>query len=85
MKRDCTGETPRFKQITVRPTLFSVHNCFRKNSDFRVWSCKNHLTVHTGKTVAMLISSHAFVGPLRPLMFGNSCIHLSTINKSTIN
>ena len=23
-----------------------------------------HLTVHTGKTVAMLISSHAFVGPL---------------------
>ena len=32
---------------------------------FRVWCCKNHLTVHTGKTVAMLISNHAFVGPLR--------------------
>jgi len=40
-------------------------------NDFRVWCCKNHLTVHTGKTVAMLISNHAFAGPLRPLMFGN--------------
>ena len=28
-------------------------------NDFRVWCCKNHLTVHTGKTVAMLISNHA--------------------------
>ena len=36
------------------------------------------LTVHTGKTMAMLISSHAFVGPLRPLLFGNSYIHFST-------
>ena len=26
-------------------------------NDFRVWCCKNHLTVHTGKTVAVLISS----------------------------
>lgn len=49
--------------------------------DFRVWCCKNHLTVHTGKTVAILISSHAFVGPLRPLMFGNPYIYFST--KST--
>ena len=49
--------------------------------DFIVWCRKNHLTFHTGKTVAMLISSHAFVGPLRPLMFGNSYIHFST--KST--
>ena len=50
-------------------------------NDFRVWCCKNHLTVHTGITEAMLISSHAFVGPLRPLMFGNSYIHFTT--KST--
>ena len=50
-------------------------------NDFKVWCCKNHLTVHTGKTVAMLISSHAFVGPLRPLIFGNSFIYFST--KST--
>ena len=28
MKRTRTGETPRFKQITVRPTLLSVHSCF---------------------------------------------------------
>ena len=50
-------------------------------NDFKVWCCKNHLTVHTGKTVAMLISSHAFVGPMRPLMFGDSCIYFNT--KST--
>ena len=51
-------------------------------NDFRVscciWCCRNHLTVHTGKTVAILLSNHAFVGPLRPLMFGNSYIHLTT-------
>ena len=49
--------------------------------DVRVWCWKNRLAVHTGKTVAMLISSHAFFGSLRPLMFGNSYIHFST--KST--
>lgn len=43
-------------------------------NDFKVWCFKNHLTVHTGKTVAMLISSHAFVGPMRLLLFGNSYI-----------
>ena len=47
-------------------------------NDFKVWCFKNHLTVHTRKTEAMLISSHAFVGPLRPLMFGNSYIHFTT-------
>jgi len=47
--------------------------------DFRVWFCRNNLTVHNGKTVATLIFSHAFAGPLiRPLMFGNSYIHFST-------
>ena len=50
-------------------------------NDFKVWCYKNHLTVHTGKTVAMLISSHAFVGPMRPLMFGDSYIYFNT--KST--
>ena len=46
---------------------------------YRVWFCRNHLTVHTGKTVATLISNHAFVGPLiRPLMFGHFYIHFST-------
>ena len=47
-------------------------------NDFRVWCCNNHLTVHTGKTEAMLISNHSFVGPLRPVMFGNSYIHFTT-------
>ena len=43
-----------------------------------MWCFKNHLTVHTCKTVAMLISSHAFVGPMRPLLFGNSYIYFTT-------
>ena len=47
-------------------------------NDFKVWCFKNHLTVHTGKTVTMLISSHAFVGPMRPLLFGNSYIYFTT-------
>ena len=50
-------------------------------NDFKVWCYENHLTVHTGKTMAMLISSHAFVGPMRPLMFGDSYIYFNT--KST--
>ena len=50
-------------------------------NDFKVWCYENHLTVHTGKTVAMLIFSHAFVGPMRPLMFGDSYIYFNT--KST--
>ena len=50
-------------------------------TDFKVWCDRNRLTVHTGKTEAMLISNHSFVGPLRPLMFGNSHINFTT--KST--
>ena len=42
---------------------------------------RDRLTVHTGKTEVMLICSRAFVGPLRPLMFGNS--HLNFTIKST--
>ena len=41
---------------------------------FKEWCCKNHLTVHTGKTEAMAISSHALVGSVRPLVFGDSFI-----------
>ena len=40
--------------------------------DFKSWCDQNRLTVHTGKTEAMLICKHAFVGPMRPLIFGNS-------------
>ena len=44
-------------------------------NDVKVWCSKNHLTVQTGTTVAMVISSHAFIGPMRPLLFGNSYIY----------
>ena len=55
-----------------------VHSLNLILNDFKVWCYENHLTVHTGKTVAMLISSHAFVGPMRPLMFGDSYIYFNT-------
>ena len=31
------------------------------------WCKKNQLTVHTGKTEAMIISHRDFTGPLRPV------------------
>jgi len=46
--------------------------------DFKSGCDQNHLTVHTGKTEAMLICKHAFVGPMRPLIFGNSFTSKST-------
>ena len=46
--------------------------------DFEVWCSKNHLTVHTGKTEAMIISARPFTGPIRPIIFGNSYIHFTT-------
>ena len=49
--------------------------------NFNSWCDQNCLTVHTGKTEAMLICKHAFVGPMRPLIFGNSYIYFTS--KST--
>lgn len=43
--------------------------------DLRVWCCKNNLTVHTGKTMAMLISSHAFIGPLLKTTYVGKFLH----------
>ena len=49
--------------------------------DLYAWCSSNKMTVHTGKTEGMIISSSPFVGPLRPLYFGNSVISFTT--KST--
>ena len=49
--------------------------------DFKSWCDQNRLTVHTGKTEVMLICKNAFVGPMRPLIFGNSYIYFTS--KST--
>ena len=46
--------------------------------DFHQWCVRNKLTVHTGKTDAILISNTPFVGPMRPPRFGNSFIHFTT-------
>ena len=46
--------------------------------DFHQWCERNKLTVHTGKTDAILISNTPFISPMRPLRFGNSFIHFKT-------
>ena len=46
------------------------------------WCSSKKMTIHTGKAEGMIISSSPFVGPLRPLYFGNSVISFTT--KSTV-
>ena len=46
------------------------------------WCRKNQLTVHTGKTEAMIISHKNFTGPLRPIWFGTSIIKYVTQSTS---
>ena len=39
---------------------------------------RNQLTVHTGKTEAMILKANGFIGLLRPIMFGNALIEYVT-------
>ena len=39
------------------------------------WCKKNQLTVHTGKTEAIIISHRNFTGPLRPVWSGSNFNH----------
>ena len=38
------------------------------------WCERNQLTIHTGKSEAMIITRQDFIGPLRPVMIGNEII-----------
>ena len=38
------------------------------------WCKRNQLTIHTGKSEAMIITRQDFNGPLRPAMIGNEII-----------
>ena len=40
----------------------------------------NQLTVHTGKTEAMILKANGFIGPLKPIMFGNALTKYITNN-----
>ena len=44
--------------------------------DFYIWCKKNRLTVHTGKTEAMIITKHPFTGPLQPILFAGNFIEV---------
>ena len=48
------------------------------------WCRKNQLTVHTGKTEAMIISHKNFTGPSRPIWFGTSIIKYVTQSTSLV-
>ena len=38
------------------------------------WCKRNQLTIHTGKSEAIIITRQDFIGPLRPVMIGNEII-----------
>ena len=46
----------------------------KASSELYEWCMHNQLTVHTGKTEAMILKANGFTGPLRPAMFGNAVI-----------
>ena len=46
------------------------------------WCNKNQLTVHAGKTEAMILSPKQFIGPLRPILYGTSIINYVKHSKS---
>ena len=50
--------------------------------DIHRWCTENKLTVHLDKTEAMIIAYRPFIGPLRPIQFGNNNIKIVTKLKS---
>ena len=50
----------------------------KASSELYEWCMCNQLTVHTGKTEAVILKANAFIGPLRPIMFGNAVIKYAT-------
>ena len=72
----CMLMTPRF---TVSKSIEDVIEKLNVAANqLNAWCTKNHHTVHTGKTEAMIISNTYFVGPLQPVMFGNNMIKYVT-------
>ena len=50
----------------------------KATSELCEWCMRNQLTVRTGKTEAMILKANGFIGPLRPIMFGNAVIKYAT-------
>ena len=47
----------------------------RALSEIYNWCRNNKLTMHAGKTEAMIISSRTFCGPLKPIKLGNKIVN----------
>lgn len=48
----------------------------RTLSEISFWCRKNQLTIHTGKSKAMIISHRAFCSPLRPINLGDKILDI---------
>ena len=43
------------------------------------WCMKNKLTVHPGKSKAMIMMKTPFIGPLRPLKYGENYVKFVSV------
>ena len=53
-------------------------------SELYEWCMRSQLTVHINKTEAMILKANGFIGPLRPIMFGNAVMKYVT-NSTCLN
>ena len=64
----CSGKKPEEVIDTLNHIMGQVHK----------WCIRNKVSVHPGKSKAMIIRKTAFIGPLRPIYFGNDVISFTT-------
>ena len=53
-----------------------VNGLNRALSEISLWCRNNKLTIHAGKSEAMIISHRAFCGPLRPIKLGDKILNV---------
>ena len=77
MYADDTCNTILHRPASV-DTVCDGLNCIL--GDVHNWCRNNKLTIHSGKSEAMVINSNSIIGPLKPVSFGNKI--LSYVNTS---
>ena len=60
--------------VWVKMLLKSKNKLSKASNEIYEWCMRNQLTVHTYKTEEMILKANRFIGPLRPIMFGNAVI-----------
>ena len=64
----CFGKNPEEVIDTLNHIIGQVHK----------WCIRNKMSVHPGKSKAMIIVKTPFIGPLRSIYFGNDVISFAT-------